>query len=323
MKLALTLLRILLLGLVLYFLFREVSFVKLKTILAQSDWPLLLAAFAFYILKYIIQGIRWHNAAMAYDLNNSMSYFIKSQIEIAFLEMVFPVPDSEDALRILKLRQITLNTGKSMAIMLFDRIIGLVFLLVLLPFSLWFISGIVSNDIAVNKSLIGLGGLVMLILSIFYRPFLLQFIRIVENKLPSRFTFIESLKNSIALKISISRQLLGLFWVVAFGGAGTYCIWLLAQSYGINVPFLSLFLCIPLFYISQTFPLSYQGLGIYEATVVFIMQQIGTPPEKALALGTIHFLFHCLIILFGGLIFATGSSSVNFSLLQAMGAKTK
>lgn len=286
---------------IIFYIGKDISFIQIFDALIKSNLALVLFAFLIYILRYIIQGLRWYNASLAHS--NSVKnghFYIRAQLEIAFLEMVFPVPDSEDALRIMKLRHFLSDTGMCMTIILFDRMIGLLFLITIVPFSFLFLNKQFIESIHSNPLLIGIIGTVLFSATLFYRYIIIVIIQTAQKWFSFNWIFLENLKNSIQLKTDIRYRIIGLFLVVGFGMASSFCIWALTLSFGITIPFLTLFLSIPFLYISQTFPISYQGLGIYEATIAFILQQNGVDKSFAIAIGSIHFFFHVIIIAIGG-----------------------
>ena len=297
-------LRICLLLIVLYFLFLEVNIQQTLSILRHSHTLLLCAAAFCYLLKYILHGLRWYNAANAHALYRSPTFFIKSQIEIAFLEMALPIPDSEDALRIVRMKQVGGDMGTLFIIILFDRMIGIFFLLLLLPFSFLLVVNVLSINLPLNRSFLFCACTAVLVFVVFYRRILMFLLKLLPRFWGSNSNFFRDLYLSLSVKPIIKYQLWGFAGVVSFALAGALCIWLIAFSLDIQVPFSFLFFSIPLYYVSQIFPLSYQGLGLYEATLIYLFQRHGIPKEQAVAVGTLHFILHLLIILTGGAIFA-------------------
>lgn len=286
---------------IIFYIGKDISFSQIFDALIKSNLALVLFAFLIYILRYIIQGLRWYNASLAHSNSvKNWRFYIRAQLEIAFLEMVFPMPDSEDALRIIKQRHFLSDTGMCMTIILFDRMIGLLFLITIVPFSFLFLNKQFIESIHSNSLLIGIISMVMFSATLFYRYIIIVIIQTVQKGVSFNWIFLENLKNSIRLKIDIRYRIIGLFLVVCFGMASSLCIWALTLSFGITIPFITLFLSIPFLYISQTFPISYQGLGIYEATIAFILQQNGVDKNFAIAIGSIHFFFHVIIIAVGG-----------------------
>lgn len=286
---------------IIFYIGKDISFGQILDALMKSNLALVLFAFLIYFLRYIIQGLRWYNASLAHSNSvKNWRFFIRAQLEIAFLEMVFPMPDSEDALRIIKQRHFLSDTGMCMTIILFDRMMGLLFLITIVPFSFVFLNKQFIESIHSNTLLIGIISIAIFSTTLFYRYIIIVIIQTIQKGFSFNWIFLENLKNSIRLKIDIRYRVIGLFLVVCFGMASSLCIWSLALSFGITIPFITLFLSIPFLYISQTFPISYQGLGIYEATIAFILQQNGVDNSFAIAIGSIHFFFHVIIIAVGG-----------------------
>ncbi|MES2621879.1 MAG: lysylphosphatidylglycerol synthase transmembrane domain-containing protein [Bacteroidota bacterium] len=304
MKSILNWLRVLLFFPLLYFLFREVRFQQIQVALQHVDWWLLLLAFFLYSLKYTLQGLRWYNAALAHGLHYPVLFFVKTQFEIAFLEMLLPIPDSEDALRIIKLRGQSVNVANSVAVTLFDRVMGVLFILMLLPFTGWLMAAILFKHIKISYIGIVIGFIPLFLFALNYRKIIAFMLALIERFTELNHSFFENLKLSMVQKIELRYRLYGLLGTITFGLAGAFCIWLLVHSLGAKVSFISLLLCIPFF----------QGLGLYESTLVFVLQQMGIGNEIAVVAGTLHFLFHVIIILAGGGVFMTNPLKTDISL---------
>ena len=294
--------RIALFAIVCIFLTRKLTNFPLHNLFSGAQVYLLLIALIFYYLKVSLQGLRWQTACRAHGKNISPAELVKRQIEIAFLEILFPFPDSEDVIKVIFLDKLGVSLSVGTAIVIYDRIIGVIVLLIILPFSATVFSKIFFHTGFSN--LIVIICLPLLIAAIvFYRKIIKAFLKIIPNSFKGKSLFLAEFDAIMTSKIAFSWILKSLLLTSLFALCSATVPWLLINSLGSHVSFFILLISIPLFYVSAILPLSIQGLGLYEATLVFVLQYTGIPTEICVKAGIIHFIFHLIIIVSGGIIF--------------------
>jgi uncharacterized membrane protein YbhN (UPF0104 family) len=292
---------------VLFIVFKQIDFALVKKALSKVSVPWLLPAFAGYAMRYFIQGIRWQLAAHAHAQILSLGMTTRAQIEIAFLEIVFPMPDSEDGLKMAYMHRENISLASATAIILYDRIIGISILLLLLPFSFLLFAKNILPGYLQSGSIPPVFLLIMLPLVIFHRILISRMFLLFQKRFPAKTNAMQALRNELQKKIAFSVVLQSLAFTFIYALCGTAVVWLLVEAFYLKASFLFLLAGIPLYYISATLPLSIQGLGLYETALVFILQQQGISNETALAAGVLHFVFHTIIIAAGGILYSFGS----------------
>jgi len=80
-------------------------------------------------------------------------------------------------------------------------------------------------------------------------------------------------------------------------------IWGIQQSFDVNLPIWSALLILAALNLTTLVPLAPGNLGVYEATVFFIYQYLGIPPEQALVLALVQHLCYLLPMAGTGYIF--------------------
>ncbi len=308
-------LRILLFGIVLFVLFRKIDKGNLQASYTKLNVVLAFSALLLYALKYVFTAWRWKISCIAHAGNISLKSLAIAQVEIAFLEIIFPVPDSEDAFRILNMRKRNYSLSESIAIVLYDRMIGLAVLFFLFPFTILLFGSEVFSGFNISNTIIAFAFLAGFAAVIFHRS-ILQGLLFLTGKISRIKSSLSGLRNELDKSIPNLVVAQSLLLTFIYGILGTLVPWILVRALGQEVSFLPLLAAIPLFYFSAILPLSYQGLGLYEASLILILQLLGVDREVALATGIIHFLLHIVIILTGGFVhlFNPDKSQIEVSL---------
>ncbi|GJL77803.1 MAG: hypothetical protein NPINA01_07920 [Nitrospinaceae bacterium] len=87
---------------------------------------------------------------------------------------------------------------------------------------------------------------------------------------------------------------LGMGIALAMKGAEALAIFLVQKSFGLDLPFWSIFMVLASISLVTLVPVAPGNLGIYEATVFFVYQYLGLPPEQALGLALVQHI--CYLI---------------------------
>lgn len=312
------LLRLSLFAIVVFIILRNADFAQLGQAFARVSLMWMLPAFLCYALRYILQGVRWHVAVVAHSQVMPLKISVLSQIEIAFLEIVFPLPDSEDGLKIAYMHRQQIPLTSSTPIILYDRMIGISILLLLLPFSfLLFAKNVLP--VYLQSSWIPVVFLLgTLPFAIYHRSIISQLFLLFDKYLSAKTNWQQALRNELQKRIPFSFVSLSLALTILHALLGAAAAWLLVKSLQSEASFLLLLAGIPLYYISAILPLSIQGLGLYETALVFILKQQGIDTETAIAAGLLHFVFHVAVIVAGGVIhlFNTDKESLGNTFLH-------
>ena len=92
----------------------------------------------------------------------------------------------------------------------------------------------------------------------------------------------------------------------AFKSVAFVCIFLAALSIGVNVPFISVILIMPLIYVLEALPISIQGLGVREGAFVLFFSRLGLSYEEAFALSMVVLFGRVVCAIVGGAVFLAG-----------------
>lgn len=256
-----------------------------------------------YILGQFVLAYRWYLVSKHFNLKSGYIYFLSEQFKINFLELLIPIPNAEDYLRINSTRRAgNIGLTNSTKIIIADRIWGGLSLALLLigTFKLYYY----KLKIPLLPNFAILAFVIILIFIIFFwsriNNLIKQFAKRYFNKeldikkeIYLFLQYFNSLKTNLLL-ISISLSKFILEYLTLF---------LLLNIFEIDIQWWMVFFSIPLLKFSVVLPLSYQGIGLYEAALVLVLTWLNVNFQDAVMISFIHFSFNIILIFFGGFLF--------------------
>lgn len=278
----------------------------------------LLMAFIVYLLRYALMAARWHLAASAYQCGIQFRWLLLRQIEIVFLEMIIPIPDSEDGLKIIAMKNKSIGLASAVFITIFDRVMGLAVVIVLLPGTYYYFL-LHSKGVDLYLAAWATSLLFMFLILLFHR----QLLSILLKNIPSHKYFPSVLRfrlvDYLDRKISLRTIFISAFTTIIFVACCALAPWLLTVSIDENVLFFAVLMGMPFCFFSAILPISLQGVGLYEAALLLILQAQGMVGKNAIVIATIHLMFHFSVIIIGGIVHVSDSNRIHVS----MGARKK
>lgn len=199
----------------------------------------------------------------------------------SFFNTLLPGIVGGDAVKAYYLYRETGTPGISMASVFMDRYIGFISIifiaLISLPFGFAYIKGTGLEYLFPGIILIFIAGSF-----VFFKARIGERLRLLRE-FYSFFDAYRDFTNTVdtllkALLLSVIIQLMNM-------GA----VYIISQSMGIEVPFLSILLFIPFIVTVSMIPLSISGLGVREATFVILFGKVGVKPEAAITLSLLWF----------------------------------
>lgn len=256
-----------------------------------------------FILGQFILAYRWYVVSKHFNLKSGYIYFLSEQFKINFLELLIPVPNAEDYLRINSTRKAgNISLISSTKIIIADRIWGILSLALLLIGTLKLYYYKLNIPTLPNFAIIVF--VLTLILVIFFRSWINNKIKHITRRHFNKdldlkreiylfLQYFNSLKTNLLL-ISISLSKFVLEYLT---------LYILLNILGIDIQWWMVFFSIPLLKFSVVLPLSYQGIGLYEAALVLVLTWLNVDFQDAVMISFIHFTFNIILILFGGFLF--------------------
>lgn len=282
--------------LIYHLVFDEIDFRLMLNHIKEANPFFLLLGLISMILKFASFGIKFKISASYFGARIKTKKYILNEFKLLFLELLFPIPNSEDFFRVLfhKLKNIELHKCISIVmVMRISSIVTIVFLLVGLIIEL--------NSVFIKSKFWLAAGLFTFLLTIiltykFWINIALKFI----NK-PKWIVKLLSdiVDNSITMKqysILTSFSFINYFF-------SALAIYFILLSIGFELNLLKILVIIPALIFSFILPLSIQGYGLPEAALLFLLIQFGIPEETATAAALLHLSFYTSLIILGALLF--------------------
>lgn len=260
----------------LYFIFARTGLTEILRTLGGINIFAFIAAIFLYLLAQLISTLRWKLLLPGgFGLKKLFSLYMIG----AFFNSFLPGIIGGDAIKGFYLYKTTGKVGLALASVFMDRYLGLVVLIaicaVAFPFGYQYLHG--TNIAWV---------LLSVILSFIIGSFLFFGLRIGKQikHLADLYNYFHIYRNERgtigkALLLSVFVQL-----------AGFSAVYILAQGLGQNIPFLSLFIYLPLIILVSMIPISISGLGVREGAFVLFFGFIGVKPEASTAISLSWFI---------------------------------
>ncbi len=198
-----------------------------------------------------------------------------------------------DAIKILALRRWNHDGPISVASVIADRLIGLTAIVFLLPILL-FVPTLLTPKIAGTIKFVltplGIGVIIAGVVYSLRKPTLrhLRSITVASFLLSRISRLIRSISNLAATWITRPRLLLVavcISWASVL--SAWVAVWIVAQETGINIRFIELVAVQILIYFVTLLPITFNGLGIREIGLVYLLSKFDASPEQALALAAV------------------------------------
>jgi uncharacterized membrane protein YbhN (UPF0104 family) len=247
-------------------------------LLARQDWQRLLAAlrlmpiwmlglaFALYLVGQFANAARWLILLRAQEVPVRYGQAVRLVFAGAFASNFLPSTIGGDALRLVGLTRLIANPGMAAASIVLDRFMNVLSYVTVLPVAAWTLTGVAEQDFVLGGVLMGWSSRVGAWLSIRW----------------------QELRRALQLWQRKKSALLGAFGVSWFSIFVIFCaLWILARGLGMNVAFYQVMGINVLTYLLTLLPITFNGLGVREVTIVTLYVQLGATSEQALALAVI------------------------------------
>ncbi len=263
-------------AILLYVIFSRTGIAGILRALSSINVIAFLGAIALYLLAQLISTIRWKLLLPdGFGLKKLFSLYMIG----AFFNSFLPGIIGGDAIKGFYLYKTTGKVGLAMASVFMDRYLGLVVLITIcaaaFPFGYHYLQGTNIEWV-----------LLSIILSFIIGSFLFFGLRVGRQlkHLADLYNYFHIYRSETG---TISKALLLSIFVQLSGFSAVY---ILALGLGEHVPFLSLFIYLPLIILVSMIPVSISGLGVREGAFVLFFGFIGVRPEAAAAISLSWFM---------------------------------
>jgi len=294
-------------GLILW-LFRDANLEEVITTARGADRRLLLAAFLLFFFGYFITAFRWQILLRAQGIAAHILFLVQSFMTALFFNNFLPSTVGGDAVRIYDSWRAGGSKSRALAVVLVDRLLGMVALLLFAGMSL-----LLSQRLAQLLPVPGiwvallLGAMLAFLWVIFALP--VKWLTALRNgriagglgrigmlrKLGDAFFAFHGKRAALGKGILLS-VLLQTNVVLHF--------YLIARALGFEVPLGAFFLIVPAAILVMMLPVSINGIGLRETVFVFMLGLFGVASSQAIAFAWIAYGFVLVQGLLGGIVYA-------------------
>lgn len=282
---------LILFGFILYFLTIDINYEIVKNAFNQIDLPFFYLALLFYAIKQFFLALRFYVQTKQYCLNEKTIFsFLIFEFKLLALELILPIPDSEDMFRYYFLKAKGLDKPNILFNLFKLRVIGVLSLgLLILLFSNFYIKILNLKDVYIY---ILLSIFILLTIILVFNKHLLKQtskLKYFKSKL-KEFKTSDNSKIKMLLVFSIT-----MLHFITFA----FVLFLVSKSFGINLPFYIFIGIVPILVLSFLFPLSYQSVGVSESVFYSILILLQVNINIAFTISLFYFLINLLFYAFG------------------------
>ncbi len=291
----------------LYILLKDTEFDKIIFSIENANIYLLVFAFSLHAFGLTISAYRWKMLLNSLKVNSNIHYLIKSYLVAIFFNHFIPSTIGGDGSRAYDSYKLGNDKAKGLAVVLVDRLLGLLALLVFVIISIFLsveISQIIPNIYILL--FITTGAAAFIIFFILYPP-VKMFYRIKSSKIKlvskigSSFFKLGKAFKKFSNKKKILLNALTLSFLLQANVIIYYYI--ISKALGFDIQIINFSLIIPLTIFITMFPFSINGIGIRENALFFFFSFFGIAKSEAIAFAWIEFGMLLLLGVIGGIVY--------------------
>jgi len=264
-------------------------------------------SFSLHALGLLISARRWQILIHAQGDRVPLGFLAQSYLVGNFFNLFLPTRFGGDIVRIWDGSRYSKSLLKSSAIVLVERLTGIIVLLLFaVAASLYRLEMTQKYPIVWISLAVSLAGLFCII------GFFLPITETLLNKLPDR-GFLKKIKSKIfefrqvVLVYREKKRAFGmaLFWAFLLQVNVILHYFLVGKAFQLPIPFVDYFIFMPIVLLLLTIPITLGGLGLRELLYIEIFQLYGIPDAVAVSFSLIgDVLFTLIIGIVGGIIYA-------------------
>ena len=304
-------LKLLLTGLMLYYVMTLVDTEELKPLLTGLDKELLVSALLVHFIAFYIMSIRWWLILVSIGTHVNHARILPSYYLGLFCNNFLPTSMGGDVIRIAKMRAEGVNTNLLIFSTLSDRIIGLLSIIIMGIIGIN--TSIAIQDTMNQESLITIN----IVSCIIFLTLLLAMHSKLRNRifqisvekwtLPSKLNNLlvycnnnlDSLKNNTLIPKVILLSLISQILIII-------CYYLIGKSLHIELSFMEYVLLVPIVALLSSIPISVGGLGVREGTIIFLLGAVGVSTPNAVSISLLYLAILILVTIPGSIFLLTG-----------------
>jgi len=293
-------------SLLFYLVFFKANPKEIVEVLKRAYFPYIIFAFSLHSIGILISAVRWKLLLNSYSSRYSILDLSKSYLVSCFFNHFLPTRFGGDIVRISDTKKIEKGISASTAIIVIERMSGIIVLLIFA-----FISSVVKINF-VKESPIVLIALFIGIIGIIFFVVLWKVLPIgffgkfkFKNNFLNKFfekldEFLFVIKDSLKQKKLMKRVFL-LSFLLQLNVIIHY--YFIGISIGVNIPFFDYFFTIPILLIALSIPVSINGIGIREFVLIEFFIFYSFSSEFAISFSFLDMIFNLILGIIGGIIY--------------------
>ena len=294
-------------GLLLYLVLYIARPQEIFTAIRDVFWPLAALAFGLHIFGFLFSARRWKLILDEYGADFSIPQLTRSLLVGTFFNLFLPTRFGGDVMRVSDTRHIEQGMTASLAVIVYERMSGIVALLVFaLCASLLKIRFITEMPFLYVSLLVSLLGIVLLVLA--WKKVPRGFLAGLNCRRPWGRRILDQLDRFHAIILdfvnhrALSRKVF--FWALLLQFNVVIHYYLIGQALRLGrIPLLDYFFSIPIMLFVLSFPVSINGIGVRDLFLIQLFTFYGYPASVAIAFSLLDLAFNLLLGIIGGLIY--------------------
>ncbi|MBN2346104.1 MAG: flippase-like domain-containing protein [Candidatus Aminicenantes bacterium] len=295
------------LGLLLYVVLGLSRPREIVAALQGASWPLLGLAFALHVFGFLFSARRWKLILDERGAGFTTPQLIRSLLVGSFFNLFLPTRFGGDVVRVSDTRRIVHGMTGSLAVVVYERMSGIVALLLMALFSsLVKIQFLRQMPLLYASLALSLLGVFLLLLAWkkvprgFFaarrcrRPWL--------RKILGKMDAFHGIILDFLLQRRLSRRVFS--WALLLQLNVVLHYFLIGRALGLGrIPVLDYFFSIPLMLFVLSFPVSINGIGVRDLFLIKLFTYYRYPAQFAIAFSLLDLAFNVIVGIVGGLIY--------------------
>ncbi len=308
------LLKLLVSGLLIAFLFSKVGLTIVAKRLQDITPSMLLLALGLLVLQSLLAVIRWRTVMKGLGIDIPYFQTLKILFVGLFFNQTLPSSIGGDAMRVWYTRGAGHSLGVASQVVILDRAAGFVAVILIAFVTLPLLSSVIQNPTAfwnICLAIVIATTLIVVFMFLDWQP------KVLSNK--RIFRFISELSQSarkLFFSLRMSFSILGSSIVIHF--FTFFAIFILARGMNIPLAFIQCLVLIPPVLVLSMLPISIAGWGVREGAMVAALGFVHVPQGQSLSLSVIYGLCLAVISLPGGIIWLVARSRQTSSFTRAL-----
>jgi len=294
-------------ALISYILIYKTSIKDVLKAISGVDLFWLIISFSLHSLGLLISAYRWQILIQAQGDSVPLGFLVKSYLVGSFFNNFLPTRIGGDVVRIWDSSRYSQSLVKSSAIVLVERLTGimvlLVFALVASLFRLEMAQNIPVIWVALLFSLLGL-----LFVAAFFTPLFAKVLKKIPEKgvwrklKPKIFTFRETILIYRDKKLYFFKAL---FWAFLLQVNVILHYFLIGNALHLKIHLIDYFIFIPIVHLILIIPITISGFGLREGIYIEVFKFYGISAPTAVSFSFIDVIFQLIVGLVGAVIYIT------------------